>query len=153
MFPAIGLVLVSSTFAVGAQPAVSDIPLESRVITLQQKDHEAILLRITNASPEASLVCVRAVSYQVGDGGRGEMMPHRCHVEANFVLVLPGESYFYRVAEADDTPSDAELVVDATVVVRPPSAFEATSERQHRLRWEGTVQRARDGFRALSGGR
>lgn len=153
MLPAISLILVSSALVLGTQPAVSEIPLESQLITLQQKDQEAILLRIKNVGPAAILVCVRGISYRLGSGGRGEGMPHRCQVGANFVLVLPSESYFHRVAEAHEADSQADLAVDATVVVRSPSASGANGDRQGMLRWEGNVQKARDGFRSLMGGR
>jgi hypothetical protein len=131
----------------------SEIPLESELITVQRKDQEAILLRIKNVGPAASLVCVRAISYRVGGGGRGEAMPHRCQVDANFVMVLPGESYFHRVGEVHDADSEADLAVDATVVLRPPAASGVNSDRQGMLRWEGNVRKARDGFRSLAGGK
>jgi hypothetical protein len=65
-------------------------------------------------------------------------------------MVLPGESYFYRVGEIHDADSEADLAVDATVVLRPPAASGVNSDHQGRLRWEGNVQKARDGFRSLA---
>ena len=153
MLPAISLIVVTSALVLATQPVVSEIPLHSQVITLQQKDQEAILLRIRNVGSAARLVCVRAVSYRIGSGGRGNAMPHRCQTDANFVMVLPGESHFHRVAEAYKADSEADLGVDATVVVRSPSSSAVNNEHQGVLRWEGKVQQARDGFRSLPGGK
>ncbi len=150
MLSAIFLLLTSSSLTLNAHQVVNETPLESQVITLSQTGHEVLLLRIKNVAPTASLVCVRTTSYRIGGAGRGGAMPHACRGDANFVVVLRGESYFYRLGESSTADSTAELLVDARIVLRPPIAADKSSDRQVALQWEGTMQQARDGSRLLA---
>lgn len=150
MLSAILLLLAIGSLTLNAQQVVNETPLEPQVITLSQTGQEMLLLRIKNVGPTASLVCVRTSSYRIGSAGRGGAMPHGCQRDASFVVVLPGESYFYRLGESSTADSKAELLVDATVVLRPPIAVDKSSDRQVGLQWEGTMQQARDGSRLLA---
>ena len=73
-------------------------------------------------------------------------MPHRCLSDANFDLVLAGESVFKRTTTVTEGPPDQRIAVNATIETDNPLGG---NKRTVTLTWNGTVQQARNGAQVI----
>jgi hypothetical protein len=98
---------------------------------------------LRNNSQESALVCIRAFSFDVGDGvlreARNRVSPHACRADEAFTLVLGGETYFQ--AESIELPA----IWDGTTKMRLNAGLRQLpipiggEPKETSVEWEGTL--------------
>jgi hypothetical protein len=110
-----------------------------------------LLVQIKNTGNTARLICVRTTTYQIGSGGGGQASPHQCRSDANFVLVLRGESHFIRDFQSfPRLEQDSSVAIDVTAVIRPVARQQTNGDYEESARWKGVVRDARNAFREIA---
>ena len=140
------LVLITITQA-SAERVVSE--LEAQLL-LAEGDLQP-WVRIRNVGKNATLVCVRGVSWSAKyTGGGGGLMSHACTDESAFAIVLPNESHVARLPATFVSEPNVTLSVDIILAVRP---FGGRPNLDNSSRvvvtWRGTEKDAQDAFRRL----
>jgi hypothetical protein len=146
MMPGIGWLVLNLVIAPATswQSKSSEVlklqPLKLQPIALRRGGSERLLLRIHNVSPAAVVLCIRGSTLRFNDSGAGQGTPHQCQSDANFDLLLAGESHFWQAPIVEGSALADNIAVSLVIVTDSPAGG---TQQTVTLRWDGTAQQAR----------